>query len=148
MDSCIYHLELSQVLPHTHIPVEGGPRYWAVYLWTNGKALQEAKDCHGDKCSAAVKGLTCPESFTPRRDGTADASDELGETHFAVGEWDEEIVSHECQRTSRQCHRVLQINPDASVDEEERLRYLTGKLTKAVCRWPRRLDPDMWWVYR
>jgi len=148
MGSCIYHPELSQVLSHIHIPVEGGPKYWTVYLWTNGKALQKARDCHGDKCSTAVKGLTCPESFTLRRDGTVDASDELGEIHFAVGEWDEEIVSHECQHASQQCRRVLQINPDASVDEEERLCYLTGKLTKSVYRWLWRLDPDMWWVYR
>lgn len=148
MSSCIYHPHLSDVIAHTHISVEGGPCYWTVYLWSSGKALQKARDCHGNTCSNAVKGLTCPGRFTLRHDGAVDASDELGEIHFSIGEWDEEIVAHECQHASQQCRRVLKIDPDVSVDEEERFCYLTGKLHAAVYRWLWRLDPDIWWMRR
>lgn len=123
MRECIFFPELARVVATRRFFIEDSTRYYEVYLWNDKVALQQ----YLDKSKQTTLGLTCNE---PRYSH----SKRIGEIHFAVGQWDLNIVAHECLHATMNIMRLFSLNY-AQVENEERICYLHGRLVQAVYQW-------------
>lgn len=123
MRECIFFPELARIVATRRFFIEDSTRYYEVYLWNDKVALQQ----YLDKKKQTTIGLTCNE---PRHSH----SKRIGEIHFAVGQWDLNIVAHECLHATMNIMHLLSLDY-AQVENEERICYLHGRLVQAVYQW-------------
>ena len=119
------------------------PYYFDVYLWSDHDSFLNNTIGNDDRargCCELAPSLIDPESKEeiPTR--------KMGEVHFIVDQWDEEVVAHELCHAL--IHRLRSLCPSTrSVIEqeenyEEDICYEFGKWNKKIYRWLWSCNPN------
>ena len=124
MEDCIYFPKAARVIAKKRFFLEDSPRYYEIYLWDDKIALQKYLL---EKNKQTTLGLTCNEPVQAH-------INKIGEIHFAEGEWDLNIVAHECEHATMNIMRLLNLDYRQVVNEE-RICYLNGRLVQSVYHW-------------
>lgn len=118
------------------------PYYFQVFLWTDIQALRDYFEVTDETLA-----MTCFEPWYVDDDtGHVYINPKLGEIHYAVDNWNINVVAHEVQHAI--IHRMRLVWPPAHLilleeyaDAEEEIAYETGHWVERVYNWLRTLDP-------
>ncbi len=110
------------------------PYYYRVYLWRDMPAMQD----YFDDPDPDTLALTCFEPwYIDDTTGNVYIQPKLGEIHFAVSNWNVNVIAHEVQHAI--VHRMRLIWPaahlimlDEYADAEEEIAYETGNWVERV----------------
>lgn len=134
-----YKKDKNAVFAATKLPISrfAGHHYMA-YLWKNQTGMivnapkdMDANDDTGAYCCHAHYWAGFPDNGRAK----INAPKRLGEIHFVQSNWNMEYVAHECFHATKHICTILQINPAANIQYEERAAYIHGEMVDRCYRW-------------
>lgn len=153
-DGCRRRKDLGGLRARTKLPVHGR-RHYQVFLWESREAMVSGGLKRGMR---GAKACVCHEPLRINIAGdgaetVASRRSKLGEVHFHVDGWNEEIVAHEALHAAIGASRwigpkLADLDSGSEIEQEEALCYRLGEMFSHLYRWLWKHNPNPRWQRR